>query len=318
MRAKTRLAAATLAGALALAGAVLAGCGASQDSGNATSNERAAPGAAPAGGVADGNGAKDAAAAPPAPQAAEPGQQAPAKIEPQERSLIYTGSIGVRVDNVVEAADKATGIATAAGGVIGGDRRTLDGARSEAQLTLRVPADKFTPVLDQLAKLGVEESRSVQADDVTEQLVDLDARVASQQASVDRVRALLAKANTIGEVVSVESELTRRVADLDSLKQRRAKIGGLVALSTITVNLHGTAAPEPGPQKPETGFLAGLRAGWAGFLSSVKVVLTVAGYLLPWLIAIGVPIWVIVWLLRRRRQPVPVTAQPTPPPTADA
>src|SRR5215468_8414886 len=152
MRAKTRLAAATLAGALALAGVVLGACSASQDSGNATSNERAAPGAAPAGGVADGNAAKDAAAAPPAPQAA-PGapqqqQQAPAKIEPQERSLIYTGSIGVRVDNVVEAADKATDIAIGAGGVIAGDRRSLDGAKSDAQLTLRVPADKFTPVLD--------------------------------------------------------------------------------------------------------------------------------------------------------------------------
>jgi Domain of unknown function (DUF4349) len=317
MRATTRLAAVTLAGMLALAGAVgLAACSAKQNSAPSTSAERApAPGAAGAG---DADYKAEAPTAVPAPAVQDNGQQAPTKIEPDVRSLIYTGSIGVRVENVVEAADKATDIATGVGGVIGGDRRTLDGAKSEAQLTLRVPADKFTPVLDQLAKLGVEESRSVQADDVTEQLVDLDARVASQQASVDRVRALLAKANTIGEVVSVESELTRRVADLDSLKQRRAKIGGLVALSTITVNLHGTAAPEPGPKEPETGFLAGLRSGWAGFLSSVKVVLTVAGYMLPWIIAIGVPIWALVWVMRRRRRPVPLPAQPTPPPPADA
>jgi len=77
-----------------------------------------------------------------------------------------------------------------------------------------------------------------------------------------------------------------------------------VALSTITVILRGPEAPGEQPKEPETGFIAGLKAGWKGFVTSVGVVLTIAGTLLPWLIAIGVPVWFALWLLRRRRPAV--------------
>ena len=242
----------------------------------------------------------------------------------EERSLIYTGTITVKVTQVANAADQAIAIATGLGGVVGGDNRTIDADRSQAVLVLRVPAERFSSTLDAMAKLGTEESRQVQATDVTDSLVDLDARVATQEASVARVRDLLARAQTIGEIVALESELTRRQADLDSLKQRRAKLSGLVALATITVVLRGPAADVEGPAEPETGFMAGLKAGWKGFLASVKIVLTVAGWLLPWAIAVGVPLWFVLWLMRRRRParkgppapPVPLLAPASPrPPT---
>jgi hypothetical protein len=86
-----------------------------------------------------------------------------------------------------------------------------------------------------------------------------------------------------------------------------------VALATVTVVLHGPAAPVAGPDEPETGFMAGLKSGWKGFLASVKIVLTVAGWLLPWAIAIGVPVWLVLWLLSRRRR-----RRPTPPPPPPA
>src|SRR5262249_45568847 len=133
-----------------------------------------------------------------------------------------------------------------------------------------------------------------------------DARLATQKASVERVRALLARAQTIGEIVSIESELTKREAELASLQQRKDKLAGQVALSTITLSLRGPAAPEPA--REDTGFVAGLRNGWSAFLGSITIVMTVAGWLLPWLLAIGVPIWLLVWLLRRRRRPAPASA----------
>ncbi len=243
----------------------------------------------------------------------------------EERSLIYTGTITVKVTEVAQAADRAIAIATGLGGVVGGDNRTIDEDRSQAILVLRVPAERFSSTLDAMAKLGTEESRQVQATDVTDSLVDLDARVATQEASVNRVRDLLARAQTIGEIVALESELTRRQADLESLKQRRAKLSGLVALATITVVLRGPAATVEGPTEPETGFMAGLKAGWKGFLASVKIVLTVAGWLLPWAIAILLPLWIVLMLSRRRRARkspppppapllAPTSARPTAPP----
>jgi hypothetical protein len=155
--------------------------------------------------------------------------------------------------------------------------------------------------------------RGIQTQDVTEDLVDLDARLATQEASVERVRALLARAQTIGEIVSIESELTQRMAELDSLKQRRERLGGLVALSTITLNLRGPDSP--GLAEPESGFLAGLKSGWAGFLASVEIVLTIVGWLLPFALVIGPPVWLLVWLLRRRRTRPATPAAQTPPTT---
>lgn len=308
------LVAAAMVGAL-----LLAGCSRTT-SGGASGGFEAQDGAPGSG--AEAPAAAEALPAPTAQLGKEgDAQQAPTQVEPQ-RSLIYTGTMSVKVDDVVKAADRAVDIAEGSGGAIGADRRTLDADRSSAQLILRVPADKFASTLDELAKLGTEESRAIATQDVTEQLIDLDARLTTQRASVERVRALLARAQTIGEVVTIESELARREAELASLEQRKEKLAGLVALSTITLNLRGPAAPAP-EEETKTGFLAGLKSGWAAFLESIKILLTVAGWLLPWVIAVGAPIWLGIWLLRRRRPvpvPVPVTAGttgPTGPPPAD-
>lgn len=307
------LAAVTLAGTLALTGC-------------ASSNDSASPASAPYAGPVD-NGAADKAVDPAADsagggaaEAAPPGtgNQAPAPVQ-FERSLIYTGTITIKVDSVSTMADRAIATAVGAGGFVSGDNRTIDDDRSQATLILRVPTDRFTSTLDALAKLGVEESRQIQAQDVTDQIVDLDARVATQEASVARVRDLLARAQTIAEITNLETELTRRQADLDSLKQRRAKLGGLAELATISAILHAPAVASVTKEDDDTGFLAGLKHGWEGFLASVAIVLTIAGWLLPWAIAIGLPIWLILWLLRRRRRPpTPRTPSPSPSPSPDA
>lgn len=296
--------------------ALLAGCGNSADNSSGAPIPGAAPGEAD---MSKADTAAGEAAAPPAgaPVDQQPGtnQQAPTKVDPQPRSIVYNGSMSVQVDDVNKAANSAGDMATAAGGSVSADKRSLDGDNSEAQVTLRVPADAFNATLNKLATLGTEEARSITTQDVTETLIDLDARLATQRASVDRVRALLAKANTVGEVVAIESELTRREADLASLEQRKEKLSGLVSLSTITLSLRGPSAPGV-PTEPETGFLAGLKSGWAAFLDSVKVVLTIAGWLLPFAILIGVPLWLVLALLRRRRTPArPAPSLPTPPPT---
>jgi hypothetical protein len=269
----------------------------------------------------------DSAAAPGAPQfdaekgdRGAPEQPAPAPtgapdVDVTERSLIYTGSVIVKTDDVVKAADDAIALAVAQGGIVGADRRQLNQDRSSTILIFRVPSAKFAATLDALAKLGAEQSRQVQADDVTEAIIDLDARLKNQQASVDRIRTLLAQAKTTAEVISIEAELSRRVAELDSFTQRRSKLAGLVSMSTITLNLRGPAAPQAEDEE-KTGFVAGLESGWDAFLASVKIVMTVLGFLLPWFLAIGVPLWLLIWLLRRgHRNPPPTRLVPPTPAT---
>lgn len=249
-----------------------------------------------------------------APQAGAPNQpaQQPKKLVPDNRSIVYTGSITVRVSNVDEAASRAGVLASGNGGFLGGDKRSINDKRSEATVILRVPSARFNDVVTELGKLGKEESRAISTEDVTDQVVDVDARIATAQASVDRVRALLARAQTISDIVSLESELSRREADLESLRARKHKLDDLTALSTITALLLGPDAVADTPKKAETGFLAGLKGGWHAFVASMVVLLTVLGALLPWIVVLGLPVVALLWLLRRRRPTPAAPATPAP------
>jgi hypothetical protein len=133
--------------------------------------------------------------------------------------------------------------------------------------------------------------------DATEEVVDLDARVASQTASVTRVRGLLAEARSIGDVVAVESELARREAELDSLTRRLAALREQVALSTLTVDLRTPGAVVP-QERPAPGFLDGLTAGWEGLRTIGSAAAAVVGFVLPFLPVLGV-LGGIGWLARR-------------------
>ncbi|MFI9527936.1 DUF4349 domain-containing protein [Micromonospora rosaria] len=261
------------------------------------------------------------AAAPAQPEGApaQPGQGA-ADLRVEQRSIVYTGTMRVRVTDVEAAAQEAATAATSAGGFVGGDERRSAGAGGRAELTLRVPADRFAGVLDQLATLGRQESRNISTEDVTEEVVDLDARITTQRARVESARRLLARAEDIGDLVTVERELASREADLAALEAKKRRLADLTALSTITVTLVGPDASTA--DEDRTGFLAGLQAGWRVFGTSVTVLLTVLGALLPWLLVIGVPVGAFVAVLRRRRRrsapppagrPLPAAGGPRPP-----
>ncbi|MFC7527945.1 DUF4349 domain-containing protein [Actinoplanes sp. GCM10030250] len=316
-----------LIAAALLTGALLAGCGAGAED-NAAS--QAAPERATGGGMADQGAPAEDKAAPGAGQDAgqgvDQGKNATAQapdLRVDQRSIIYTGSITVRVDDVTAAAAQATGIASASGGFVGADERHTGATSDTANLTLRIPAAKFNSVVDQLAKLGKEELRGINTEDVTEAIVDLDARISVQKARVESGKQLLSKAANLDDLVMLEREVATRESDLASLEAKKRRLADLTALSTITVVLldpDATQAADPDDEPP--GFLAGLSGGWNALTASLAVLMTVLGALLPWLIAIGLPAWAILYALRRyrRRQPAADSSPHplTPAATADS
>ncbi|RKN43474.1 DUF4349 domain-containing protein [Micromonospora endolithica] len=294
------LAAAGLAAVFALVG-----CGGSGGDDSAVTDSGGRP-AVDAEAGAERAGAEPAGAGPAG--AEKPGAAA-ADLRVDQRSIVYTGSMRVQVRDVDQAAREAVTLATAAGGFVGGDERRTAGGDATAELTLRVPAAKFSVVVEDLAGLGTQQRREISTEDVTEETVDLDARITTQRARVDNARRLLSRATSIGDLVSLENELARREADLASLEAKKRRLADLTALSTITVSLVGPDA-RPLEDETEAGFVAGLKGGWKVFLTSMTVLLTVLGALLPWLVAFGVPLGVLWWFLRRRRQRRPTVGLP--------
>jgi hypothetical protein len=165
-------------------------------------------------------------------------------------------------------------------------------------LTLSVPADKLDTALDQISKqVGTVLRRTTSSQDVTTQYVDTQSRLKTMRASVERVRALMVQAKDIGQVVALESELSRRQADLESLASQLGALKNSVERSTLTISL-STPGNEP---ETSNGFLAGLRSGWNAFTASASGLFTAFGAVLPFAVFVALLGAPMVWWLRRRQ-----------------
>jgi hypothetical protein len=211
---------------------------------------------------------------------------------------------------VGKAADNIRRLATGTGYV-----SAAQGKGTTQSITLRVPAAGYDNVITALAGIAPIVSRQESTEDVTSKMVDIGSRMQTMTASVNRVRALLSKADKIGDVISIESELSAREADLESLQRQQAALAGQTALSTITVVVQGSvtgvkpkvAPVAPPPPAARSGFTGGLANGWDAVRHLGHAGLTVVGTLLPFVPVVAVLLLVGLYIRRRlRRDAAPV------------
>lgn len=225
--------------------------------------------------------------------------------------IITTVQLTVTVDKPIEAADDAARIVDRAGGTVANrsERAASESEPGSAQLTLRIPSAKVTATLEELKALGVPRNTAIDSTDVTAQSEDLDARIAALRTSVDRLLDLMSKADSTDALIQIESALSDRQANLESLEAQKRNLDDQVQLSTVTLYL--VSEKDTPAETPDT-FWTGLVAGWSAFVGFVGTALVVLGVLVPWLIAAGiVAAIVLVWIrLARRRK----AAQASPAP----
>lgn len=154
------------------------------------------------------------------------------------RMLVQQADMGVEVEKPDAASERVVALAPALGGYVessgaGGDPLSRDDRR----VTLRVPSTTLDAAMDSVSRLGHVTARSRSAQDVTDEVVDLDARVTSLRASRDRLRQLLDRATSVNEVLTVEHELARAQAELDALEARLTRARGEVTLARLSVTL---------------------------------------------------------------------------------
>ena len=215
------------------------------------------------------------------------------------RDIAVSGEVTVSTDHPQSAARAVAAAATRAGGYVAEESAELVDVEQEVRLVLRVPPAEFAGLRDRVAELGTEVSRSTSSEDVTDQVLDVESRLTTQRASVARVRALLEQARDLSEVVAIEAELTRRQADLESLEARSAALAAQVRLATLVVRLGPPGSALADATAP--GFQAGLERGWSALRTALAVAGTVAGLVLPFLVAIGLFAVPVVALRGRRR-----------------
>jgi hypothetical protein len=219
----------------------------------------------------------------------------------QDREVIRTGQMELSVDDVEEAAAGVRDIAAAAQGFVADEQ--VHAADAEVSITVRVPGDDFDGVREQIGELGEVVEQTVEAQDVTAEMVDVETRIESLRKSVARLQTMLGQSGDVAQLATVEGELARREQELEALLGQQRVLEDQVSLGTLTVELSEDEAPVP--DDDAAGFRDGLRQGWVTFVDGGRAALAVLGFLLPFAVPallIGVP---VRWWILRRRPPAP-------------
>jgi hypothetical protein len=277
----------TLIGSTVLLAAALAltGCSAGAGAGGGDSGEYSMP-QAPEGGVAADGAVVD---------------QDASTSAAVERQVVITGNVTITAEDPIAASRDAVRIVETAGGRVDGrtEYAPTETDQGSATLQLRIPADKLTATLDKLEELGRADEVSLSTSDVTVESQDLDARITALRASIERLNGLMSQATDIDDLITLESAISSRQGELESLEAQQRYLADQVSMSTISLYLRSDAEA---PKTTPADFWSGLAAGWNAFVAFWAGLLVVLGVLLPWLITLAVIAVVVIWIVRRRRR----------------
>jgi hypothetical protein len=151
------------------------------------------------------------------------------------RQIIYVAGMQISVYNLESALALVESLPDRFGGWVH--------MRNQSQVVLRLPADRLKPAMAELATLGVVEARTLQAQDVTAEYVDLDSRIKVLRETQTQLLDLLGKAKTVEEALHVRKALDQVTMELEVALGRMRQLSDLIAYSTLTVTL-----VERGPQ----------------------------------------------------------------------
>ena len=160
--------------------------------------------------------------------------------EAGDRRLVRNAALAVEVDgdDRVEPALERARVLT----------ESLDGYVSwegPGEMVLRIPDASLEPAMDQLSALGEVERREVRVQDVTASYTDLEIRLANARALQSRLRDLLGQAETVADVLAVETELARVTAQVESLEGQLRLLQNQVAFSTLRLTVSDGVTPGP-------------------------------------------------------------------------
>ena len=244
--------------------------------------------------------------------------------QPLNKNLAIDVSYGIEVDDIRKGINDVTALSDRHGGQIYDRTENItDDRSSSASFVIKLPPENIDAAIAELDSIGLRRTAKQGTEDVTSQVVDIDARLVTAQASLDRVRKLLEAATDLGQVLSLESQLTERETLVEQYTATKRALSDRVSLATLRVQLSLSPEPaatkvvEPKPvAKPTVG--KAFKTGWNGFVKMLAAILIFFGYTAPFLVLLALGAAVLIPISRRRRrqmvEPQSRSAAPPPPP----
>ncbi|MDD4562314.1 MAG: DUF4349 domain-containing protein [Syntrophomonadaceae bacterium] len=221
-----------------------------------------------------------------------------------ERKIIQNADLTLQVKDVPATVDQISLLSTQLGGYVVNSRQHRYEDKISASISVKVPADKLTSMVETISDYGQLSDKTISTDDVTEEYYDAEARLKALEAKETRLLALFDKANTITDIVNIEKELGAVRGDIEVIKGRLKYLTNATSFSTVNValeqGLSGTLkAPQGTLGKAWQGLITSLNT-LVDFGSSLIVFLVV---ILPWIVVIGLFFFLIRYLYRRYKKP---------------
>jgi hypothetical protein len=208
------------------------------------------------------------------------------------RKLIRNGSIDFKVKEVKQTKIEIEKICKELNAYISNESENNFGDRLQYNQTIRVPADKFDALLTRIESLAVKvENKNISTEDVTEEFIDVEARLNTKKELETRYLEILKQAKTVEEIISVESQIANVRSEIESMQGRLEYLKNQVSLSTINVSYYETLGTDFGFA---TKLVDSLKDGWQNLLSFIILLIT----LWPFGIALGL---LLIWWKNRKK-----------------
>lgn len=227
---------------------------------------------------------------------------------PQGRKFIIRMDVTAEAQELEPALQTVTDRLTALGGYVE-DQYIYNGSLysgrryRNASLTLRVPADKLSELIATVEEAGNVVSSSRSTEDVTLQYVDTESRIAALKTEQTRLLELMEQAETMSDLLEIESRLTEVRGDLERYTSQLKVLSNQVDYATVSLSLSEVQEYTPVAEKTRwekitEGFVSSIRGVW-------NLILDVLSFLiiaLPYLVVLGLVVWAVVVLIRRLRR----------------
>ncbi len=222
------------------------------------------------------------------------------------RQKIYEGYMSLEVENLKDALKDINNEAERLGGFVEYSRQ-WDSSPPTGRAIFRVPQEKFFAFIDFLETLGNARDQYVTITDVTEEYIDLQARLSARIVHEQRLLDLLEAAETIDDLLRIESELARVRSEIETLEGRIRYLDSQVAMSRVEIDLRQEKEETEIPPLSPMGIMETLRRAGRSLSHSFTMFLNSISYLvigfaasLPFVIPAGVVIW--FWRKKRRQR----------------
>lgn len=218
------------------------------------------------------------------------GQQT-SPVEIADRKLIRNGQLEFKTEEVKKTKTEIEKICKELNAYIASESENNYGNRLQYNQLVRVPADQFDVLLTRIEPLAVKiDNKNINTEDVTEQFIDVEARLKTKKELELRYREILKQAKTVEDIVSIESQIANVRSEIESMEGRLNFLKNQVAFSTLNASYYETIGSDFGFASK---FVESIKGGWDNLLAFIIFMVNL------WPFVIGLTV-LVIWLWRRR------------------